>query len=163
MKPELHLDLQYACEANPQLTEARVHDWTQQAVDAVTAIYREAEYPLPYQQLELTIRFVDEHEVQQLNLQYRQKDSPTNVLTFEYGVDEHATLRGDIIICCSVLEHEAQEQTKPFLHHAAHLTIHGVLHALGYDHIEPDDMEEMEELEIEILHAMDIPNPYITK
>ena len=64
------------------------------------------------------------------------------------------------LLCLPVLEREAAEQGKPLLHHAAHLTTHGVLHALGYDHIEADEAERMEALETAILAAQGIPDPY---
>ena len=102
----------------------------------------------------------DAEEGQRLNAQYRQKDYATNVLTFEYGIDEHGVLSSDIIICTAVVEKEAAEQQKPFSHHAAHLCVHGVLHALGYDHIHEADAEEMEALEVDILTLLAIPNPY---
>ena len=64
------------------------------------------------------------------------------------------------MICVPVLVREAKEQKKPFLHHAAHLVIHATLHALGYDHLDPEQEAEMESLEIEILARMAIPDPY---
>ena len=163
MNPKLNLSIQYAAAGATPVPEAQVQQWVQHAVDSVNQVYVEADQAVPYQQLEITVRFAEASEVQALNKQYRQKDAPTNVLSFEYGIDDNATLTGDVIICCAVLEREAQEQQKPFLHHAAHLTVHGVLHALGYDHIDPDDAEDMEALEAEILQLMNIPNPYITK
>lgn len=163
MSPKLNLHLQYASDCEAVLAKAQVQTWVQNAINAVESIYVEAEQSLPYQQLELTVRFAESDEVQTLNKQYRDKDAPTNVLTFEYGIDDTATLSADIIVCCAVLEREALEQQKPFLHHAAHLTIHGVLHALGYDHIDAEDAADMEALEIEILGLMNIPNPYLTK
>ena len=68
------------------------------------------------------------------------------MLTFEYGVDPLGVARGDIVICVPVLAREAREQRKDFLHHAAHLTLHGVLHALGYDHVKARDAKRMEAL-----------------
>lgn len=108
----------------------------------------------------LTVRLVDANEGKTLNSQFRQRDYATNVLTFEYGVDADGMASGDIILCVPVLRREAAEQHKPLLHHAAHLTIHGVLHALGHDHIDPDEAQTMEVLEIQTLRKMGIPNPY---
>ena len=82
------------------------------------------------------------------------------MLTFEYGIDQDGALSADIILCLPVLTREAKEQKKPFLYHAAHLLIHGTLHALGYDHIDSLDAERMESLETQILAAMRIPDPY---
>jgi len=83
------------------------------------------------------------------------------VLTFEYGVDPEGTARGDIVVCVPVLVREAREQKKAFLDHAAHLTIHGVLHALGYDHIKVRDARRMEALETAILARIGISDPYL--
>ncbi|MGS0743693.1 rRNA maturation RNase YbeY [Glaciimonas sp. GG7] len=109
----------------------------------------------------LTIRFVDEEEGRTLNRDYRGKDYATNVLTFAYTEDEDAeTTEADIILCTDVLQREAAEQHKSVEEHAAHLVVHGVLHAQGYDHENEEEATEMESLEIEILTALGWPNPY---
>src|SRR5699024_5402733 len=87
----------------------------------------------------LTIRLVNEAEGLELNNSYRSRNYATNVLTFEYGPDPDAVIHGDIVLCVPVLEQEAIQQNKPLVHHAAHLVIHGVLHALGYDHLEANE------------------------
>lgn len=109
---------------------------------------------------DLAIRLVGAREGRALNRHYRGRDYATNVLTFEYGTDPAGTARGDVVICVPVLAREAREQGKPLLHHAAHLTVHGVLHALGYDHIKARDARRMETLETAILAGMRIANPY---
>ncbi|PUA20410.1 rRNA maturation RNase YbeY [Glaciimonas sp. PCH181] len=110
---------------------------------------------------DLTIRFVDAEEGQTLNRDYRGKDYATNVLTFAYTEDEDAeTTEADIILCTDVLQREAAEQNKSVEEHTAHLVVHGVLHAQGYDHEDDDEATEMESLEIEILTALGWPNPY---
>src|SRR5690606_15501032 len=106
------------------------------------------------------LRLVDADEGQTLNRQFRDRDYATNVLTFEYGWDDDNGIAGDIVLCVPVLHREAAEQGKTLLDHAAHLTVHGVLHALGYDHIDPDEAAEMESLETRILAQMKIANPY---
>lgn len=120
-------------------------------------------YELSYEQVTLTLRFCDKEESQELNNEYRQQNKPTNVLTFAYGVDpDSQSLSADILVCVPVLQDEAQAQNKPLLHHTAHLCVHGVLHALGFDHINEDEALEMESLEAEILARFKIPNPYTT-
>lgn len=114
-------------------------------------------------EIELTIRFVDAKEIQTLNNDYRSKDKPTNVLSFpaNYEIpDSSVYFMGDLIICPSVVEAESIEQGKTFENHLAHMTTHGVLHLLGYDHIIEEEAEEMESLEIEILEKLSIANPY---
>lgn len=113
---------------------------------------------------ELTIRFVDAEEGRALNRAYRGKDYATNVLTFAYTEDEAAdTTQADIILCTDVIEREAAEQGKSVQSHAAHLVVHGVLHAQGYDHEDDQEAAEMETLEIEILAVLGEANPYSTE
>ncbi|WP_288791436.1 rRNA maturation RNase YbeY, partial [uncultured Enterobacter sp.] len=100
-----------------------------------------------------------------LNLTYRGKDKPTNVLSFPFeappGIE--MPLLGDLIICRQVVEQEAKEQQKPLEAHWAHMVVHGSLHLLGYDHIEDDEAEEMESLETEIMLALGYEDPYIAE
>jgi probable rRNA maturation factor len=109
---------------------------------------------------ELTLRFVDESEGRTLNRDYREKDYATNVLTFAYGETEDAIAQADIVFCVDVLMREAAERRISSAQHAAHLVVHGVLHAQGYDHEVEDDAEEMEKFETEILARLGIPDPY---
>jgi probable rRNA maturation factor len=116
---------------------------------------------------QITLRFVDAEEGRVLNRNYRGKDYATNVLTFAYSEDEEEELgelgdvQADIIFCSDVLQREAAEQQKSLEAHAAHLVVHGMLHAQGYDHEADDEAEEMETLEIEILATLGFPNPYL--
>lgn len=157
--PLLDLSIQYEA-SHPDLKEEDLQLWVQTALAEAMMVYTEANLPLPFQKAVFVLRFCDENEAKTLNTQYRQKDYATNVLTFEYGIDEQGTLSSDIIICTAVLEKEALEQKKPFFHHAAHLCVHGVLHGLGYDHLAEEDAEDMESLEVDILQLLHIPNPY---
>jgi probable rRNA maturation factor len=104
---------------------------------------------------ELVIRFVDDNEGRTLNRDYRGKDYATNVLTFAYDeaevVMDTDIVRADIVLCVDVLLSEAQQQAISVVQHAAHLIVHGVLHAQGYDHEADDEAAEMEALEDEIL------------
>ena len=115
-----------------------------------------------HDQLEQTIRIVDEAESQQLNRDYRGKDKPTNVLSFP--ADESAYLEyvhlGDLVICAPVVQREASEQGKDELAHWAHMVVHGMLHLQGYDHETAGQAEEMERLEIETLSQLGYENPY---
>ncbi len=109
----------------------------------------------------LNLRFVDAEEGRALNAAYRQKDYATNVLTFAYTEDEEAEeTQADIVLCNEVLLREAQEQGKTLQAHCAHLVVHGVLHAQGYDHEDEEEAEEMEALEVEILQGLGFANPY---
>ena len=104
---------------------------------------------------EVVIRFVDDNEGRTLNRDYRGKDYATNVLTFAYDDADPAMdsdiVRADIVLCVDVLLREAQQQAISVMQHAAHLIVHGVLHAQGYDHEADDEATEMEALEHEIL------------
>ena len=113
---------------------------------------------------ELTIRFVDSAEGQTLNRDYRGKDYATNVLTFAYNEGEELAedepTQADIILCTDVLQREALEQKKTVEEHAAHLVVHGVLHAQGYDHEHDEEAEEMEQFERDIMEVLGYPDPY---
>ena len=146
-KNKLTLSVQYP---DPRLkesiTRSKLRQWIQAALFAPA---------------ELTIRFVDAEEGRTLNREYRGKDYATNVLTFAYTEDEDSEVtQADIILCTDVLQREAEEQTKPVEAHAAHLVVHGVLHAQGYDHETDEEAAEMEALEVEILASLGEMNPY---
>lgn len=114
------------------------------------------------QRNELTVRFVDADESQELNSAYRSRPSPTNVLSFPFEGPPEVVLPllGDLVICAPVIQREAREQGKPLHHHYAHMVIHGTLHLMGYDHIEDDEAETMEALECAILAGLGIASPY---
>ena len=120
--------------------------------------------------IELSLVLTDDEEVQTLNRDYRNKDKPTNVLSFpqidwEEPEDDLALPfcnLGDVIMAFETIEREAKEQDKTIENHFLHLLVHGILHLLGYDHIEDDEAEEMEALEIKILGDWGIKNPYET-
>lgn len=110
------------------------------------------------QEAEIVLRIVDEAEGCELNHQFRNKDYATNVLTFVY--DDTQPLTGDIVLCAPVVSQEAQEQHKNLTAHYAHLTVHGILHLQGYDHIEEAGAVVMEQLETQILDRLGYGNPY---
>jgi len=111
---------------------------------------------------ELSIRIVDTKEGRTLNRDYRGKDYATNVLSFpiELPPGVKLPLIGDLVICAPVVTREAAEQGKLARNHWAHMTVHGVLHLLGYDHIEDNEAEAMEALETRILAGLGIDDPY---
>ncbi|KNH08574.1 metal-dependent hydrolase [Candidatus Burkholderia brachyanthoides] len=110
---------------------------------------------------ELIVRFVDEEEGRTLNRTYRQKDYATNVLTFAYAESEDDLVSGDLILCCPVIEREANEQGKPLEAHYAHLIVHGTLHAQGYDHEVESEAQEMESIETDIMQSLGFSDPYV--
>ena len=111
---------------------------------------------------EVSVCLVDEGEMARLNSRYRGKDTATNVLSFPADLPPEIglPLLGDLVICAPLVDAEAAAQQKPVDAHWAHLTIHGVLHLLGYDHQAPDQAAEMEALEISLLASMGIADPY---
>lgn len=147
--PKLKLTVQFAAPAYPAhrtlLSRPALKKWIS------AALFADAE---------LTFRFVDTDEGRTLNRTYRSKDYATNVLTFAYAESEDDPVSGDIILCCPVVEREAAEQGKPLEAHYAHLIVHGVLHAQGYDHEEDDEAAEMEAIETETLATLGYPDPY---
>ena len=150
MGPEFSLSVQFASAAEDLPSRAQIRRWVAAAL----------EHPA-----EITVRIVDSEEAQALNQDYRDKAYVPNVLTFEYGEVGHdesgqGVLGGDVVICAPVVEREAREQGKPLRDHYAHMTIHGVLHLQGYDHIDPHDADIMESREAVILKRFHIPNPY---
>jgi len=149
-KNKLSLSVQYPdARLETLITRPKVRRWVKAALFAPA---------------ELTIRFVDAEEGRTLNRDYREKDYATNVLTFAYNEGEELSddepTRADIILCTDVLEKEAAEQKKSVEEHTAHLIVHGVLHAQGYDHMDDEEAAEMEGLETEILAKLGISDPY---
>lgn len=147
---KLELDVQYADERlESSITPDMLERWVRAALLGPAS---------------LTIRFVDAEEGLALNRDYRNKDYATNVLTFAYNegaeiADDEPT-EADIVLCTDVLEREANEQGKTVEEHVAHLVVHGVLHAQGFDHEHDEEAEEMEQLERDILEVLGYPDPY---
>jgi probable rRNA maturation factor len=147
VSPEFSLSVQFASEADDLPSRAQIRRWVTAAL----------EHPA-----EITVRVVDAEEAQALNNDYRRKDYVPNVLTFEYGEISPGVLGGDVVICAPVVAREAREQGKPLKDHYAHMTVHGVLHLQGYDHLEPAEADIMESREAAILKRFHIPNPYLS-
>jgi len=153
--PPVALSVQYAAAA-PELPRWALRRWVQRALQGAA---QDADCP-PLQRATFVIRLVDTAEGQQLNHDFRGKPYATNVLTFAYGVDDDGRVSADLVLCLPVLHREAQEQGKTVAQHAAHLTVHGVLHALGYDHQDDAQAAQMQRLESRILMRMGIADPY---
>lgn len=147
---QLELDVQYAdTRLEAEITPEMIERWVRAALLGPA---------------ELAIRFVDAAEGQTLNRDYRGKDYATNVLTFAYNegaqIDDDEPTQADIVLCTDVLQREAEEQKKTVEEHTAHLVVHGVLHAQGFDHETDEEAEEMEQLERDIMEALEYPDPY---
>ena len=149
MTPKLELALQFAAFPGAAahqavLRRAVVSRWIAQALAKPA---------------EIAVRVVGEEEGRALNLQYRGKDYPTNVLTFDYA--SAPVVMADLVLCGPVIEREAREQRKTLEAHYAHLLVHGTLHAQGYDHETGEgNALEMETLEILLLATLGVANPY---
>jgi len=111
---------------------------------------------------EVVIRIVDREESAELNQRYRHQSGPTNVLSFPFRVPQGVPneLLGDLVICAPVVRQEAETQGKRVEAHWAHMTVHGLLHLQGFNHIEEDDAAIMEAEEIVILEKLGFPSPY---
>ena len=148
------IDLQIASENIDGLpTLEQIEQW------ATAAVQPESD------DVEMTVRIVDEAESQTLNRTYRAKDRPTNVLSFPFECPTEVSLPllGDLVICRQVVEYEAAEQEKPLMSHWAHMVVHGSLHLLGYDHIDDSEAEEMESLETKIMQGLGFVDPYLAE
>tara|TARA_B100000780_G_scaffold257981_1_gene208094 strand:+ start:82 stop:579 length:498 start_codon:yes stop_codon:yes gene_type:complete len=160
------IDLQIATVNKHLPSLAQLEQWTQLALQTA------------YSEAKMTIRMVDDEESKALNLQYRSKDKPTNVLSFPFEqphfddpelaaemaaeLDDVSYL-GDLVINAPLLVLEAAQQHKSITDHWAHLVIHGTLHLQGFDHTEDQEAQAMEALESQLLASLNIANPYVAK
>lgn len=144
------LDIQIASLSSGLPRDTQFQQWVDLALPASAA------------DREVVIRIVDETESARLNEQYRKKNGPTNILSFPFECPPHVTeiLLGDLVICAPVVAQEARQQRKKPHDHWAHITIHGLLHLLGYDHIDEADANRMEAMEVDLLSQLYINNPY---
>jgi len=145
------IEIQSVFKSNTQPDQEQIQRWVDAALDGFN------------EDTEIVVRIVDEQESAELNEQYRHKHGPTNILSFPVKVPEcvELNLLGDLVVCAPVLEKEALDQHKSLSDHWAHIIVHGILHLLGYDHIDDDEAELMESKEITILNKLNIKNPYI--
>jgi len=169
-EPILAVDLTVEAEAWAE----SIPDLEARAIRALEAALKDC--PAPTAGIEVSVLLSDDGRIQALNREFRDKDKPTNVLSFPAQDPEDLVdlldgdltawpdglplVLGDIAIAHGVVVREAEEMAKPFSDHFSHMLVHGMLHLLGYDHEEADDAEEMETLEIQVLATLDVPNPY---
>ena len=164
--------IEVAVQAEPAWEDGT--DWDALAIEAVAATLRTTPYAdilTAGYMAEISVRLTDDAEVHALNRQYRQKDKPTNVLSFPMvqddlletlaDSDDGEVLLGDIILARGVCEREAAEKGVTTQEHATHLIVHGTLHIVGYDHIADDEAEAMEDIERAALSQLGIADPYV--
>lgn len=144
------VDVQIACKDDDLPAREKLKTWVRAAVGDSR------------DNTELTIRIVDEAEMERLNSTYRKKPGVTNVLSFPFDAPAEVDmpLLGDIVICAPVVRREAREQAKNVNAHWAHMVVHGTLHLLGFDHEEKREAREMEAVETRILGDLGFDNPY---
>jgi len=161
------VELQNPCDFQSLPSEEDINTWCSAALQ--TQYIKQKKLP-ESGGVTIVVRVVDDEEGLALNQTYRQKPSTTNILSFPYELPEELLAipelqvqpahLGDLVVCDSVVNQEAEEQNKTLQQHWAHLIVHGVLHLQGYDHIEDDEAEQMEALEIETLDKLGFKNPY---
>jgi probable rRNA maturation factor len=141
--PQLWMDVQFASELKGLPSLAQFKLWARKALRT---------------DAQIALRITDEEEARAFNSEYRGKDYATNVLTFP--LTEAPFIIADILICAPVVAIEAAEQGKSLEAHFAHLTVHGVLHAHGYDHEKEAPAALMESIESQIMTSLGYPDPY---
>jgi len=151
----VHVDVEIASDSATLPPVNEIARWPRRAIAAAG---RDSD-------LEVSVRVVDEAEMQELNRNFRGQDKPTNVLSFPAGdirglPPDAGTPLGDIVVCAAVVSREAREQHKSLEDHWAHMLVHGTLHLLGFDHVEDADADVMERMETGILRDFGIANPY---
>lgn len=148
---ELYVDIQHATQSSPLPSDENLTAWARIA------------YQGNEDEPEVTLRLVDRTESHELNGRYRDKEKPTNVLSFPFEAPPGIPigLLGDLVICADVVAAEAEAQQKSISAHWAHMVIHGMLHLQGYDHVNPEDAVIMEGLETRLLSALGFPAPYL--
>jgi len=162
--------LEVAIDADEEWDSSR--SWETLARNAAEAAIAESAFPqlaMSKRPVEISVLMTGDEKVRELNAEYRQKDRPTNVLSFpmsdaeelrDTNVTGPELLLGDIILAHGVCEAEAAEKGVTVEDHATHLIVHGTLHLLGYDHDGDDEASDMEAREIRALERLGIANPY---
>lgn len=146
----IEVDIQYATDFMNCPDAAMIQQWVKAALANTK------------QSHSLSLKIIDEDEMKMLNYYYRQKQKPTNVLSFpcQLPIEVRGDMLGDIAICAPVVNQEAIQQNKPLQAHFAHMVVHGVLHLLGFDHENDQDASKMESLEVTILESLGFKDPY---
>ena len=161
--PQLEIQIGIEDEGWPE--EETLHTVVERVlVAAANFLETEEKQPFPAQPVEVSLVFTDDEAIRQINAEWRGKDKPTNVLSFPAFPIQPGKMPGpmlgDIIIARETVEREAAELDKSFDAHLTHLLVHGFLHLFGYDHMEPDEAEQMESRETRILATLGLSDPY---
>jgi probable rRNA maturation factor len=152
----VHVEVQFATDEEFSLSSDDIISWVQRSLESSNH----------GRDSEVSVRVVGAAEMQAINSEFRGQDKPTNVLSFSAGaiqglpVDSDMPL-GDLVICASIVNQEAEQQGKSKQDHWGHIIVHGSLHLLGFDHEQDEEAALMEGMEIEILSAYGITNPYV--
>ena len=152
-KPELEIEIQvasslWAAQPRAEATVRAAIDAAASAADARGAV---------------SVLLTDDAAMRALNRDWRQIDKPTNVLSFPAAKSGADAFLGDIVIAYETLARESVDEDRDFLHHLAHLTVHGFLHLIGYDHQTEVQADDMEALEGRIMRSMNMPDPYLAR
>ena len=163
--------IEIALEADPEWDSSRT-SWGEIADGAARAAIAQSAYPTisaSERPVEISVKLAKNDEVRRLNAQWRGKDKPTNVLSFPMVDSDQlaaaaqngpALLLGDMILAYETCRDEASAKHIGFADHATHLMVHGVLHLLGYDHLDDEEADDMEAREIKALATLGISDPY---
>lgn len=159
------LDLQISIEDDAWSSEDELLAFSSRVLEkAANYLAEEEAQPLLPHPIEVSLVFTNDVEIREINAEWRDKDKPTNVLSFPaYPIqpgDKPGPMLGDIVIARETVAREAVELEKSFDDHLTHLLVHGFLHLFGYDHIDNEEAEEMEGLETRILARLGLSDPY---
>ncbi len=159
------LDIQISVETEGWSSDEDLSAFTSKVLDAtVDFLKQEEDQPFPKMPVELSLVFTDDENIREINAEWRDKDTATNVLSFPAFPLEPGgmpgPMLGDIVIARETVEREALELDKSFEDHLTHLLVHGFLHLFGYDHMNEEEAEEMESLETRILTVLGLSDPY---
>lgn len=132
-------------------------------VNAAVAKAIDVTKPKLHPDVEVSFVFSDDAHIKKLNVNWRGKDSPTNVLSFPSFAGKELSrvpLLGDVVLAYETIEREAAEELKEFAHHSTHMIVHGFLHLLGFDHETDNEADIMERHESRILKELGLPDPW---